>query len=345
MNERKKGIKAKGKEISDILDKLKKRNLVDERLKPKKNDDELIIPIKDNEILNDDIKDKVVEAEFELKKSKKSFKEEAKKIVGEENIDKLKTSYDIVGDIAILEIDEDLRYEEKKIAEKLLECNDSIKTVVRKKGSHEGKLRLQDYKVLAGENKLSTYHKENGCTLHIILNEVYYSPRTSTERKRIAEKIVNGENVLVMFSGCGPFVCVIAKNSFAEKVTGIELNKKGHELAKENIRINKINNSEMIEGDVREVCKYMGEKEIKFDRIVMPLPMTAEEFLPEAIKVSKKGTIVHLYDFVDERKFPDITVNKIKDYLSDEKFKVLDYVKCGQFSPHIFRVCVDFKVL
>jgi len=34
----------------------------------------------------------------------------------------------------------------------------------------------------------------------------------------------------------------------------------------------------------------------------------------------------------------------LKEYMS-KKFKVKDIVKCGQFGPGIYRVCVDIQVL
>jgi len=47
----------------------------------------------------------------------------------------LKTAYDIIGTIAVLEIDSDLDDKASDIAERLLQCNSKIKTVVRKKGN------------------------------------------------------------------------------------------------------------------------------------------------------------------------------------------------------------------
>jgi tRNA G37 N-methylase Trm5 len=84
----------------------------------------------------------------------------------------------------------------------------------------------------------------------------------------------------------------------------------------------------------------------KFDRIVIPLPKTGEEFLDLALAKSKLGTIIHLYSFLDEKDF-DIEVKKIKNICLGlgHKVRVLRKVKCGQFSPGMFRVCFDLKVL
>ena len=149
-----------------------------------------------------------------------------------------------------------------------------------------------------------------------------------------------------MFSGAAPFVCTIAKNTDASSIVGIELNEIGHKLGCKSVIKNKITNADLIHGDVRKVCPELKEKGILFDRIIMPLPKTADEFLPEAFMVSKPGTTIHLYDFVDEREFPENVIQKINKYSNqaDIKYEVTNHVKCGQFSPYIYRVCVDFKI-
>ena len=75
----------------------------------------------------------------------------------------------------------------------------------------------------------------------------------------------------------------------------------------------------------------------------MPLPKTGEEFLPLALKKSKKGTIIHLYSFLSDIQIREYT--KIIKDISKNKVRVIRKVKCGQFSPKVFRVCFDLKVL
>jgi len=83
-----------------------------------------------------------------------------------------------------------------------------------------------------------------------------------------------------------------------------------------------------------------------YDRIIMPLPKTADEFLDDALRVSKKGTIIHFYDFLPEDKFDD-ALKKIDVACKKRKLKheIIEIVKCGQHAPHIYRICVDFKII
>ena len=78
-----------------------------------------------------------------------------------------------------------------------------------------------------------------------------------------------------------------------------------------------------------------------FDRIVMPLPKNAESFLDVALRHLKKGGTIHFYDFQKEEDIPKKSIEKIKKFCNP---KIISVVKCGQYSPKKFRVCIDFKV-
>jgi len=153
-----------------------------------------------------------------------NFRELLEKGLNEDEQKILKTAFDMVGDIAILEIDEGLRKKEKFIAESLLKSQKNIKTVLRKAGAHEGEFRVQKMRHLAGIKTKETMHKESNARLKLDVEKVYFSPRLSNERLRIAGQVKEGERILVMFSGCAPYPIVLAKNSKARQITGIEIN-------------------------------------------------------------------------------------------------------------------------
>ncbi|MAG50807.1 hypothetical protein CL621_04185, partial [archaeon] len=85
--------------------------------------------------------------------------------------------------------------------------------------------------------------------------------------------------------------------------------------------------------DVRKVVPKFGKK---FDRILMPLPKGAKTYLDLALKVIKSKGIIHLYMFLQEDEIKRI---KLKG------FKILRRVKCGQYSPRLYRVCLDIQPL
>ena len=97
-------------------------------------------------------------------------------------------------------------------------------------------------------------------------------------------------------------------------------------------------------GDVKKVVPRLNEK---FDRILMPLPKSAEDFLDTALMAAKKGAVVHFYDFLHETEIPHRAFYKIEKACkrNNLKCKMLNYVKCGQHAPRVFRICVDFEIL
>jgi len=331
-----KAVKVVKKEAEKIKKKLIQLGLLDSGYFVGKDKGNLYFPLKkvSDKIKNLDIVNKV----FKPTKDK-WFEEFLKKNFTKKELELIPRSLDIIGDIIILDIPDELKKKEKKVAEYFLKSMKNINVVTKKVGIHHGEFRTQDLKVLAGEKRKETICKENNARLKLNVETSYFSPRLSTERQRIYELVKPNEKILVMFSGIAPYPVVISKNTEASKIIGIELNPEAHKYGLENVKLNKISNVELINGDVNKVVPKLKEK---FDRIIMPLPKSAEDFLKSALKVSKKGTVIHFYAFADEKDIPDVVVKKIKKYVP--KAKILRTVKCGQYSPRKFRVSVDFKV-
>jgi tRNA (guanine37-N1)-methyltransferase len=244
------------------------------------------------------------------------------------------TSFDTVGDIIIL--NENIS---KSKAEKLLKELKNINTVAVKTKFHSGTYRTKKVKILTGEKKKETIHKESNVEIKLNVETCYFSPRLSNERLRISKEIKKDESVLVLFSGTGIYPLVFSKNSEAKEIYGVEINPKAYKYALENLELNKINNVKLFNGDVREVLPKIRKK---FDRIVMPLPKDADDFLDVAVKKLKDKGVIHMYDFEKEENIPDKCLDKIKDKV--KKFKLLKIVKCGSFGPGKFRICIDLTL-
>jgi tRNA (guanine37-N1)-methyltransferase len=255
----------------------------------------------------------------------------------------LRGGYDVVGDIAIIEVPTELAKKEGLIAKTLLNMHKNITVVTKKSGSHKGIFRLQKLKILAGEKRKETVHKENNVRLKLNLEKTYFSPRMAAERKRIAQQVKKGERILVMFSGCAPYPLVIAKNSRAKEVYGVEINPVAHRYGLENVKLNKIANVNLLLGDVKKIVPKLKKK---FDRVVMPLPKSGANYLNLAITAVKVGGIVHFYDFLNEKDVPTKAIKKIGAICKrlKKKYKIMKWVKCGQLAPRAYRVCVDFKL-
>ena len=249
------------------------------------------------------------------------------------------TSFDIVGDIAIFaEIPKELIKKEKLVGNSLLKLYKNVKVVCKKVRKYSGKYRTPKLKIIAGENRKETIYIESGTRLMLDVEKVYFSPRLGNERQRIANLVKKNENVLIMFSGCGPYTCQISKK--ASKVTAVEVNPVAHKYALKNLELNKIKNAVALKGDVNKI-----KLKDKFDRIVMPLPKTASSYLKKALSVAKKGAVIHFYTFAKESEFSNVKKELIsKCKRLKKKCKIIRIVKAGEYSPRTYRICVDFKM-
>ena len=270
------------------------------------------------------------------------LKQALKNKLTKKQLELVPTSFDVVGDILIFaDFPEELKSKEKIIGEEILRLFKNIKVVCKKTKKYSGKYRLPKLKILAGERRKETIHKENNIRVKLHVENVYFSARSSNERKRVASLIKKGESVLVMFSGSAVLPINIAKNTEAKEIYGIEINPVAHRYAQENLKLNKTGNITLLKGDVEYIIPRLKKR---FDRILMPLPKDAENFLGLASKVAKKNATIHLYTFLEEEKIDKRYVNNyLKRYIKE--FKILDVVKCGGFGPGIFRTCIDFRIL
>ncbi len=242
--------------------------------------------------------------------------------------------YDILGNIIITDTDS------KAVARKLLSLHKNATTVIAKAGAISGKYRTRKFKYVLGKKTFVATYKENGCIFKFDVRKTFFSSRLSYERARVRDLVKEKENVVVFFSGVGPFAIEIAKKR--ANVVGIELNKYASKMAKENTRFNKVNVT-CETGDVRKIA----EKYKNFaDRIVMPLPRLSMEFLDDAFAVSKKTAIIHLYAFGNkDTAFKDLT-KKLKDHAKKKKYKIKIIFKrqVRTYSAFEIEVVIDYKI-
>jgi len=254
-------------------------------------------------------------------------------------------SFDVLGNLVIVKFPENSALKDKrKFANKILNENKSIKTVLEKVGKFKGRLRKLSTKFIAGEDTKEVLYKENNCTFRFNVDKTYFSPRLSNERKEIASKIKKGDLVLVMFAGVAPFSIVIAKNSKAKKVYSNELNREANKYAELNISLNKLKDKiELVSGDIKRIAPKLNQK---FDVIVMPRPQLKDSFLEQAFMLSKKGTMVYYYDFCRDDEIEDVKEKIWAEAKKAKKsIKLLNVRKAGELAPHKIRLRVDFKII
>ena len=228
-------------------------------------------------------------------------------------LDKIPQAFDIIGDIVVIEIPPELKPYQNIIGEAILQTQKNVKTVLAKAGDISGIFRVRDYDFIAGEHKTKTIHKEFGCQYHVDIAKAYFSPRLSHEHERVASLVQDGETVVDLFAGVGPFSVLIGKRNPKVKVYAVDLNPDAVELLKVNVRVNRVENHVFpILADAREIAatKLKGIA----DRVIMNLPETAIDFVDAACNAIKpQGGVVHFYGFV---RSPD-TIENLKHRFSE----------------------------
>jgi tRNA (guanine37-N1)-methyltransferase len=197
-----------------------------------------------------------------------------------------------------------------------MKAHKNIKTVLAQTSAVHGDFRLRRLLFVAGENGTITTHREWGCLFSVDVKKCYFSPRLSYERMRIAKQVGNGEVVLNMFAGAGCFSILIAKYSNAEKVYSIDVNPSAVRYMQENTKLNRVyGRVSCLLGDAKEIVERNLRRTA--DRVLMPLPEKAFEYLPYALSALKKaGGWIHYYDFEYGKKKED-AVEKVRLKVSE----------------------------
>ena len=247
------------------------------------------------------------------------LKEALKGVLEENELRKVVKSYDIIGDTILIRVHSDLESKRGIIAEALHKIYPHVRSIAAVPlYAHTDRVyRTRDLEVIWGDENMETTHKESGCLFKVNPKRVFFSPRLSYERMRVANKVMAGETIINMFSGVGCFSIIIARMQPQTKIYSIDVNPYAYEYMEENVRLNRMEGKVIpILGDVREELKKSGLEGVA-DRVLMPLPEEAHSFLPlavRALKLDKEGAggVIHYYDVSTGRKGDDLFVMPIK---------------------------------
>jgi tRNA (guanine37-N1)-methyltransferase len=261
-------------------------------------------------------------------------------------LERVKHSFDIVGDIAIIEVPEELGSMKGSIGEGLIKVHKNVKTVLCKSGAVDGRFRVRDYELVAGEKRTETIYTEHGCRFMLDVTKVYFSPRLATEHIRVSSQASASEIVVDMFAGIGPFSILIAKKKGAQ-VYSIDANPDAIKYLKTNCKLNKVENLvHPMLGDARELIPK--NLEAKVDRIIMNLPSESLEFIDVAcLALKTEGGVIHCYQF---QTAPDpigkaVEALRVKIEMTKRKIRRVSEAKLVKsVAPREWYVAVDAAV-
>jgi tRNA (guanine37-N1)-methyltransferase len=215
-------------------------------------------------------------------------------ILSSDEVSQVYSAFDQIGDIVIIKIPNELMPKKKYIADTILAHVKSAKAVFAQVSPVRGDYRVRNLEFIAGENRTITEYKEHGCRFRVDVAKTYFSPRLSTERLRIANMVGEGETIVNMFAGVGTYSILMARMNKTCKVYSIDSNAVAAELCEANAKLNKVQDRVVsIHGDAGEVIKdkLAGQA----DRVLMPLPESAKEFVDSAVLALKKKGVVHYF--------------------------------------------------
>ena len=234
--------------------------------------------------------------------------------------------HELVGGIAIMQ-DCD-----RAGAEQILASRPSLHTIVCSASEVAGEYRTREFEILAGKSTTRTEVIEYGHHFIVDLSRAYFSARLSSERQRVLAQVHDGEAVLDMFAGVGPFAITLAAR--AAFVTAADLNPQAIELMIENLARNRVKNVLPMLADARHLPDLLSWK---FDRIVMNLPLSGTEFLADAFKLCRAGGIIHFYVLVS-------TEGEHRDTIVDLGGDVVNERVVRSYSPEQWHAVYDIRV-
>ena len=220
----------------------------------------------------------------------------------------LPSSFDVVGDVAMIKLPDELIPYKHVIGDALLRVNRSIRTVFIDSGV-KGEFRIRDLEQIAGTGSSETVHKEFGVKLYTDPSKVYFNPRLSSERSRVANHVRDGDVVIDMFAGVAPFGTVICKLSNPKVVYSIDLNPDAEHYARMNAEKNHVKQLVPMTGDSSVLIQDLPQA----DRIIMNLPQIADRFLKFAVPKLKVGGTIYMYKIIERTEFPPLCEKIVKE--------------------------------
>lgn len=272
------------------------------------------------------------------------LKEVLESVLSPEESSQVYSAFDQIGSIVIIKIPDALMSKKGLIAQAILDNITTAKSVFVQVSAVQGDFRVRDLDYLAGEKTTMTEYKEHGCRFKVDVAKAYFSPRLSTERKRIADMVQDNEIIVNMFAGVGTYSIVIAKANKTCKIYSIDSNGAAAELCAINAKLNKVQDRvESIHGDAARVIK--DRLAGCADRVLMPLPERAKEFVNDAVLALKPGGgIVHYFAHVkadNKKASQDAGLAVAREAFSKYKYDVRGTRIVREVGPRLYQIVAD----
>ncbi|BDZ66890.1 class I SAM-dependent methyltransferase [Methanobacterium ferruginis] len=206
-------------------------------------------------------------------------------------------------------------------------------------GRINGPRREPDVEILVGEGT-ETVHRENHCFFKLDVSRIMWSKGNTTERKRMAQLVQDGEIIVDLFAGIGYFTIPMAVHANPSKIYAVEINPVAHDYLSENVEINQVQDVvEPILGNCREVAP----RNIA-DRVLMGYIGNTNEYLDVARDVVKNEGVIHYHESVPDKLKFIRPAERVKESFNGFEVDILNQRVIKKYSPGVYHVVVDAKV-
>jgi tRNA (guanine37-N1)-methyltransferase len=245
------------------------------------------------------------------------------------------SAFDQIGDVVVIKIPDGLAAKKQLIAEAILANVKTAKAVFAQASAVKGDWRIRELEFVAGENRTVTEYKEHGCRFKVDVAKAYFSPRLSTERQRIASLVQDGT-----------YSIIIARLVKTCKVYSIDSNPAANDLCIENAKLNKVSDRVIA---ICDDAAHAIESRLAgaADRVLMPLPERAKEFVAPAVSALKEKGVVHYFAHVKadgKREAKEAGAKDAHEAFAPYSHEIEDVTVVREVGPRIYQIVADVTV-
>ena len=340
------GLRVKSRDGEEVKEVLLSSGLLDTGKRVSRCGDYVFFPVTEEKIdLNGlGISGELVRRDFdELRRRPRDIREALSSVLRGPELSLVGSSYDIIGRIAVIELAGELQARAGDIGAALLRWL-PVDTVAMKTSPTSGEGRVRGLRVIAGSETLETVHVENGLRFKLDLSRVFFNPRLSGERSRVARSCCEASTIIDMFAGVGSFSVSIDRDCPGKGpvIIAIDSNPHAYGCLVENVQLNRAWKIKPVLGDsMEEVPRIAGEVG-RVDRIIMNLPKDSHRFLGIAAEALEESGVVHYYRLLPREGARELVEGELSRH---GKFRVEVFREVEGYSPSRSIYVADSRLL